>query len=151
MFNGASMNLREWASNSSEFIDSLSEADQAKGSQHKYLGLNWDTAADAMMTPAIRVTDQIVRTKREVLQAISMFFDPLGFHSPTLVFAKTLMQDIWRGQFDWDDHLSPELLSRWHDIATEMDKASMIKIPRFTGLTSSDTTKYELHVFCDAS
>ena len=145
------MNLREWASNSSEFVDSLPEADQAKGTQHKCLGLNWDTAADAMMTPAIRAIDQIIRTKREVLQAISMFFDPLGFHSPTLVLAKTLMQDIWRGQFDWDDHLSPELLSRWHDIATEMDKASMIKIPRFTGLTPCDTTKYELHVFCDAS
>ena len=151
MFNGASMNLTEWASNSSEFVDSLPEADQAKGTQHKCLGLNRDPAADAMMTPAIRATDQIVRTKREVLQAISMFFDPLGFHSPTLVLAKTLMQDIWRGQLDWDNHLSPELLSRRHDIATEIDKPSVIKTPRFTGLTPRGTTRYELHVFCDAS
>ena len=143
MFNGASMNLREWESYSSEFVDSLPEAGQAKGTQHMCLGQNWDPAADAMMTP----TDQILRTKREVLQAKSTFFDPLGFHSPTHVLANTFMQHIWRGQFAWDDPHSPELLSRWHDIATEMDKASVIKIPMFTGCKS----KYELYVFCDAS
>ncbi|XP_065181258.1 uncharacterized protein LOC135811921 [Sycon ciliatum] len=145
------MNLREWASNSADFLEMLPEKDRAKGSSQKCLGIDWNFKNDTLQVPSISATARVVRTKRELLQAIAQFFDPLGLHSPVVTAAKILMQDVWKLSCDWDDYLSDDILSRWQSIAESMDAASDQVVPRSFGLNHLDTERYELHVFCDAS
>jgi len=42
LFTSASMNLREWASNSTDFMDFVPRENQAGKSEHKVLGINWN-------------------------------------------------------------------------------------------------------------
>ena len=150
LFSKASMNLREWASNSPMFLQQIPEADRTNTSVQKCLGLLWDTTGDISSSP-VDTTSIAVTTKRHVLQAVSKFFDPLGLQSPVLVQAKILMQDIWKLDVDWDDPLPDDTLQRWISIAADLETASSTSYPRFVGAPDPSNASYELHVFCDAS
>ena len=96
IFSGAAMNRREWGSSSQKFMEDIPDHDRSTGAVQKCLGVNWNMERDTLNVPTVNAGDRLVRTKREHLQAITQFFDPLGFHAPLLVSAKILMQDIWR-------------------------------------------------------
>ena len=96
LFAAASMNLREWASNSKEFMDFVPHEDQAGKLEHKVLGINWDLINDTISVPGPCINDvRCVWTKRKVLQVISSVFDPLGYFSPTVLEAKLFMKTLW--------------------------------------------------------
>ena len=151
LFSKASMNLREWASNSTDFLEQLPEADRATSAVQKCLGLNWNVQDDTLSSSTVDATSAVVETKRHVLQIVSRFFDPLGIQSPVLVKAKVLMQDLWKLDVDWDDPLPESILQRWHTIATDLETASTTVYPRLVGHLASSNVSYELNVFCDAS
>jgi len=48
-------------------------------------------------------------TKRNILSVIARLFDPLGFLSPVILFAKHLMQRIWIAKLAWDDSLPNDI------------------------------------------
>ena len=48
VFSSATMNLREWASNDTEYVASLPANDKPTSSTHKCLVMNWDTALDTL-------------------------------------------------------------------------------------------------------
>ena len=48
LFQSSSMNLREWASNSKEFIQNIPESDQASGDTIKVLGTTWNMDSDSL-------------------------------------------------------------------------------------------------------
>ena len=54
IFNAMSMNLREWASNSSEFLDSIPEKHHSVGVIFKVLGMNWNTKEDTLSISSSR-------------------------------------------------------------------------------------------------
>ena len=67
------------------------------------LGLWWDCEKD---TFKIRFGIQEGgKTKRELLRTLASIFDPLGFLAPVTLIAKTLIQEIWRKKYDWDEIL----------------------------------------------
>ena len=37
------------------------------------------------------------------LRTLANIFDPLGFLAPVTLIAKTLIQEIWRKKYDWDE------------------------------------------------
>ena len=78
-------------------------------------------------------------------------FDPLGLLSPVTVRAKILIQDLWTGEFDWDEPVPEMISSTWRNIATDIQEAAEIEIPRFFFPTSGSTKELTLHVFTDAS
>uniref|UniRef100_A0A915D8U5 Uncharacterized protein n=1 Tax=Ditylenchus dipsaci TaxID=166011 RepID=A0A915D8U5_9BILA len=71
-------------------------------------------------------------TKRVVLSTIASFFDPLGLLTPTLLPAKSFLQDLWLSKIDWDEKV-PE------DLCKKMARDHAEKV------------RYELHGFSDAS
>ena len=149
-FDGASMNLRSWASNCKEFVELLPEEDRSDAQIQKCLGLQWDTVAETFNINPISLAEDIVHTKRSILKTLASFYDPLGFHIPVIVRAKCLLQDIWKEGYDWDDPLPNSYVQLWSEIATDLTHASTIKLPRYTDITNSSGST-ELHIFCDAS
>jgi len=148
LFSQASMNLREWSSNSTTFTSHLPEADRATGEVQKCLGLLWNTLEDDISIAPINASRTSVRTKRHILQVMSKFYDPLGAFSPVLIRAKILVQEIWNLKVSWDDELPPPILQRWKSIAADLDLATTVSLPR---RVTGDRQVCELHVFCDAS
>ncbi|GFQ79207.1 integrase catalytic domain-containing protein [Trichonephila clavata] len=70
------------------------------------LGLNWNTVQDELsldVTSLLRSLKNMLNTKRFVLHAAAMIFDPVGFVSPFVVRIKCLLQEIWLRGIDWDD------------------------------------------------
>ena len=91
LFTAASMNLREWASNSQQFMECVPQCDQAANSEQKVLGIKWNLSSDTLLIPG-NSTDKsrCVSTKREVLHMTACIFDPIGFFAPTVLKAKLL-------------------------------------------------------------
>ena len=92
------MNLREWGSNSREFINSVGEKDRAPTFTSKVLGIIWDCEKDLLVVPGPTCGNlEETSTKCEVLQVIGSVFDPLGYYSPSVFKGKTIHEDVMEG------------------------------------------------------
>ena len=117
------------------------------------LGLKWNPSTDTIsLTSSKDESTRQLFTKRNVLQVSSKAYDPLGFLSPVTIRAKLLIQQLWQQQLKWDEPLSPELTSQWHEVAPNIEAVATITFPRcfFPHSKMQSTTPY-LHVFTDAS
>lgn len=77
LFKDASMNLRDWMSNSQEVLDEIPVCDGAKGERMKILGLNW-TVKEDYLTLTGQIAGTSMLSKRTVLQQVASIYDPLG-------------------------------------------------------------------------
>ena len=84
IFKRASMNLREWSSNSREFLNCLSVEERSIRKVLRVFGLLWNHVEDYIQIPTFGSTV----TKREVLSYISRIYDPLGMVAPVVLFGK---------------------------------------------------------------
>ncbi|KAK3736566.1 hypothetical protein QZH41_003141 [Actinostola sp. cb2023] len=153
-FQSASMNLREWTSNSQEFMNTIPQEDRSTQNIVKVLGLQWDTKSDTLRVNGSQaLSSLVVTTKREVVQVIGRIFDPLGYFSPCTLAAKVFLQDLWDKNVEWDAKLTDEQLRKWKHIVKETEPISSIAFNRFKGIHegTSDAQHYELIAFCDAS
>ena len=76
-----------------------------------------------------------VDTRRKLLQAVAMIFDPLGYFSQIILAAKLLFQKLWINGIDWDEPLSSQYLCEWKAVAIELKKISTITLPDLLGST----------------
>ncbi|XP_070552477.1 uncharacterized protein [Ptychodera flava] len=153
IFSNASMNLREWTSNSELLLNRIPEHDQSRGDKIKVLGSNWHVKEDTMTVPGPEIEKLlVVSTKQEALQSISSIFNPLGFFTPVTLNAKLFLQSLWKAELNWDGRLDKESLSRWKYIAEQLQLIPSHSFPRFIG-TGKETTqvKYQLMCFSDTS
>ena len=152
LFNLASMNLREWTSNSKDFTDGLPKEDKATGNTVKVLGLKWNLESDSLAIP--RPDEQTlmsVKTKRHILKMIATIYDPLGYFSPVTLEAKLFLQSLYTADVGWDEQLSEENLSKWRRIAKGLLDISNIQRRRFIGFEDPKSSTYQLVCFADAS
>jgi len=99
MFKKASMNLREWSSNSEEFLDLLptEEKSNVENDEIKVFGLRWNRMNDTLHISGVgRVLCNNVVTKRDVLHTVAGIFDPLGLVSPVVYYGKVFLQKLWK-------------------------------------------------------
>ena len=82
LFQSASMNLREWASNSSEFLHNIPECDRSSTETMKVLGTSWNLTTDTIFINGSHNLSPEVTTKRDALQSVSRIYDPLSLFSP---------------------------------------------------------------------
>ena len=52
-------------------------------------------------------------TRRGILSAVSLLYDPLGMAAPFIRPAKLLLQDLCRRGLGWDDEVPDLHLTRW--------------------------------------
>ena len=108
IFRKASMNLKEWVSNSFEFLDLLPKNEVVKEDFVKVLGTCWNCVEDYLQINGIDFfNSKIPSTKREVLRTIARIFDPLGLVTLVTYYGKMFLQDLWKEGFSWD-HLLPQ-------------------------------------------
>ena len=121
------MELTKWASNTVEILNTIPPEDRAcelmsfdesSLSETKVLGLQWSPREDIFtytFHPA-----PISNTKRSMLSCIARMFDPLGLLSPVILFAKQLLQRVWRSGLSWDEQLPPEIAISWSKFISDL-------------------------------
>ncbi|XP_063435905.1 uncharacterized protein LOC134716797 [Mytilus trossulus] len=117
IFSDASMNLREWASNSQQFLKCIPKEDQANREKLKVLGLTWTIKDDTLTVNSARNDNMFPITKREVLQRVASVFDPLGFFTPVTLRTKLFLQMLWNKKMEWDEQLTEEDIQQWKEIS----------------------------------
>ena len=78
LFQCVSMNLCEWASNSSEFLQNIPECDRASAETVEVRGSPWNLTTDTIFINGSHNLSFKVTTRREALQYVSRIYDPLG-------------------------------------------------------------------------
>ncbi|XP_055633313.1 uncharacterized protein LOC129773693 [Toxorhynchites rutilus septentrionalis] len=146
--------VHKWSSNSAEILNDIPEPDREKlvhldntSVVINTLGMIWSPEQDVFVFSVN--SDNRNPTKRSVLSDIGKLFDPLGLLTPVTVFAKMIMQKIWKFGLPWDAPLENELLESWLHFREALASVSEIKIPRYTMIVSAAVV--EIHGFSDAS
>ena len=135
LFGTASMNLREWASNSQQFEEFTPQGDRAGNSNQKILGIKWNLFKDTLSVPGISGDKfSSVSTKRKVLQMTACIFDPLGFFIPTILKAKLFLKKLWNEKLNWDEKLNDEYLKEWAEISDQLENIPLHSLVRFSGV-----------------
>ncbi|XP_037931374.1 uncharacterized protein LOC119666163 [Teleopsis dalmanni] len=161
--------MRSWTSNAPEVLAALNENGEQTGKSfdnnidtlpiEKILGMYWDPKSDCFkyVLKFVRLrrnvfADEIVPTKREVLQILMSIFDPLGLAACLTSYLKILIQDIWRSGIDWDQPLVPDLMGKWLAWVACMPIFANISVPRcYSPYITESSCDVQIHTFVDAS
>ena len=145
------MNLRQWTSNSDEFLHLLPEDQKSTEYVVKLFGLLWNRIDDYIQITGADIARQgFTITKRHVLSCVAKIYDPLGFISPITFHGKVFLQNLWKHDLKWDECLPQSLCQEWKKIIGILEHIAAIKIPRLIGTHEQDPV-HEVLVFCDAS
>ncbi|XP_039602818.1 uncharacterized protein LOC120524964 [Polypterus senegalus] len=156
--------IRQWASNFTSVILHLPDEARSENSllwlsQHgeeplePTLGLRWNCAMDSLGYRCCPI-ECIEPTKRNIYKVLASQYDPLGFLTPFTARAKVLVQDLWKTESGWDDHITPDtLVQRWLTWVEELDSIKHVILPRcyIPPCANTPGAKRDLHVFCDTS
>ncbi|XP_060608441.1 uncharacterized protein LOC132760480 [Ruditapes philippinarum] len=145
IFDDASMNLLEWASNR-DVTESILPENRAN---ETVLGLEWNRHKDTLAIQKVNKSTTQCVTKRVILSKIASVFDPLGIFSPVTLRGKVLIQTLWKKKVDWDQPIDEEDIVVWHEIQRDLSEISEHATPRCT--VSEVDNKNILVCFCDAS
>jgi len=115
----------------------------------KTLGLTWSVHDDQIRyaTHPVRIAEKL--TKRNILSEIAKIFDPLGLLGPIVLYAKRLMQNVWRSGVHWDESVPQNIYTEWLEFARQLEVIEQITFDR--RLLIEDCQDIQIHGFCDAS
>lgn len=153
--------LHKIASNSTDVMQAFPAADLAKDlafldlskddlPMQRSLGLCWDLEQDSF---TFQVSD-IVKpyTRRGVLSTVNSIYDPLGLVAPAVVTGKLFLRDILKESSDWDAPMPEEKQAEWESWRDSLVRLEKLSIPRcYFGVTLSEVSRCELHIYSDAS
>ncbi|XP_011687096.1 PREDICTED: uncharacterized protein LOC105449538 [Wasmannia auropunctata] len=147
--------IRQWASNDVRIINDLPSntlhANFALNVDRtlKTLGVTWSTRDDKIYysTHPFNVNARV--TKRNILSDIAKIYDPVGFFGPPILYAKKLMQDVWRCGLHWDESVPQNIFTEWSEFAKQWELLDQISFDR--KILVEDPQDVQLHGFCDAS
>ncbi|XP_039310248.1 uncharacterized protein LOC105205076 [Solenopsis invicta] len=148
-------NIRQWASNDKRIIQDLSpdainsNLDFSKNNSLKTLGVAWDARNDALHYSVHKINYAERITKRIVIAEIAKIFDPLGMIGPITLFAKKMMQDLWKSKIGWDEPIPPNIQSTWTEFMSQLESINDLSIDRAAIIPNHKII--QIHGFCDAS
>ncbi|XP_017485823.1 PREDICTED: uncharacterized protein LOC108374345 [Rhagoletis zephyria] len=154
--------MRNWVSNSKAVLLALTGKceqtdkyiEQPDECHEKVLGMWWSPGLDILRYfvkfPKEIFDESVIPTKRQILRVVMTIFDPLGLLGFFIIYAKILMQEIWRSGITWDEPIRQEELEKWWRWIGCLPFIEEIRIPRCYKSVSS-AERIELHIFVDAS
>lgn len=149
LLSSGGFHLKKWASNSPELLNGIPVDDQLPSGAMRVLGLVWNPVSDTLGFPIdeMVINDDKPITKRLVLAQTAKLYDPSGYASPVIMFAKSFFQRLWRLSLDWDSPIPFELQKEWSGFKRSLSSFRGFVVPRH--LVSYGKT--QIHGFCDAS
>ncbi|XP_036149076.1 uncharacterized protein LOC118647744 [Monomorium pharaonis] len=155
LLNAGGINIRQWASNDKRAVhDLMDNALHAnfvfdKDPSLRTLGIIWSAGEDRIRYSVreIKITKNL--TKRIILAEISKIYDPLGLLGPVILYAKKLMQDVWRSQLKWDESLPQSIYTAWTEFARQLELLNHASFDR--RVLTANPQDIQIHGFCDAS
>ncbi|XP_068738151.1 uncharacterized protein, partial [Montipora capricornis] len=120
--------LTKWISNCREVLKSIPAHERAPSIRDldledlpldRALGTQWDVERDTLSFKVAK--RDVPSTRRGMLSLISGLYDPLGFAAPFILPAKTLLQELCRQDFGWDEQIPDEKLLRWRNWASHRE------------------------------
>ena len=119
----------------------------------KVLDMSWNSKDDAFFFDLSNMTlnSDDLETKRGRLSLTSKVFDPLGLLTLFIVRAKSMFQELWSRELQWDDKLPDDILDQWRAWKVELIYLDEVCIPRYFALGLAVSSGIELHAFVDAS
>ena len=121
---------------------------------HKILGVHWLKEKDEFTFKIDKIIEEASKvrvTKRKVASIAARLYDPLGWISPFIVKIKMLMTRLWEGGYEWDEEVSPELITYWKQWIEDVKYAEEVHIDRCYHKANSKVVSRILHIFGDAS
>lgn len=147
--------LKKWCSNEQELVKNVASEEvestvslcNIENTTIKILGMHWEPNEDRL---TYRYTPKdIVLTKRGIMSSIARMYDPLGYLSPVIFRAKTILQQLWKLKIGWDDPVPSSVQSQWELFFSELNKLSQISLPR--RVCSGGLMRTTIIGFADAS
>lgn len=157
----AAIRLHKFVSNTKEVLEAIPPEDRATGLQdldlkfdqlpiERTLGIMWCIETDCFRFRIV-LQDRPL-TRRGVLSTVCSVYDPLGFAAPLILVGKRILQELCRGNMDWDDPIPDNLRPRWERWRNELHILEELEISRcFKPKGFGEVKSVELHHFFDAS
>ena len=153
----ANMSLEKLSSNSVMIVSKFSDKMQIlrDDEANTVLGLKWYNQTDTFSYCGLNHDSnfKVSYTKRTVLSLIAKVFDTCGFISLFIMYAKILLQDIWKLGASWDDKLPDDLevkFKKWVE-STKYPSSLVISRCYFTNVPWKSIEYIEIHGYGDAS
>ncbi|GFV52566.1 integrase catalytic domain-containing protein, partial [Trichonephila clavipes] len=140
----ARMDLRKWITNDANLMEQWKKENFNVHPVHKtvslgangtkVLGLSWNTNEDYLTTDSKSLLQFVTldkNTKRFILQAVGKIFDPLRLISHFNVRIKCLLQDLWKEEIQWGNHLPTHIEKAWKKWCEELPHVRNLKIPHY--------------------
>ena len=154
------LHLHKFVSNSVEVVQSIPPEERSldvknlqfdhEPSVERTLGLEWCVQLDCFQFKIV-LKDR-PPTRRGMLSTVYSLYDPLGLLSPVVLVGRQILQDICKGQYDWDTPLPQNIILRWEEWKASLWKLESLKIDRcYKPEDFRDVIGVELHHFSDAS
>ena len=156
--------LRKWRSNSKELVRKINAYEEKHfntelivESVTKVLGVHWKIDSDMLFFDLSGVINDAIKaevlSKRMVLKVVSSIFDPLGTPSPAVIILKIHFEEVCLMKIDWDIPLPVEFIVKWKHSLKLLAGLEPVYIMRnyLHGYQLTQSSKVELHGFCDAS
>ena len=152
--------LTKFVSNSPAVLNAIPEERKANSSCSKKdictdhieraLGVTWYIENDKL---GFRVAmDNSTLTRRGMLSTISSTFDPFGTAGPFLIRGKRILQLANRENKSWDDPVSEDHASAWHNWKRDLIGLSSLTIERcYKPVGFGNVVHSSVHCFSDAS
>lgn len=133
------LTLSKWSANHHQLLNNLSETSMPqntntiidKGAESRILGMQWNSSEDSFRFTINISSARSKTTKRTMLSEISQLFDPLGLLGPVMLVAKLLIQELWKGQTDWDSSVPMHIHTQWMQFRSQLSNINEVKINRF--------------------
>ncbi|GFQ90395.1 integrase catalytic domain-containing protein [Trichonephila clavata] len=136
----AGMNLRRWATNSTALHEAWKrvnvdcrETSEESGVPLKILGIIWDNVNDNLsidIKQFEKLSKLVKVTKRVILSACGMLFDPIGIMNPFAIRMKILLQTMWESGISWDECVPSDIKATFLEWTNEIEILKQFKIPR---------------------
>lgn len=147
--------IRQWASNDTRMIHDLSNntlhANYALENNRsmKTLGILWNICDDKLHYSVQPVKTIGIVTKGKILSEVAKIYDPMGLMGPVILYAKQLLQNLWRCGTHWDESVPQNIFTMWSEFTKQLESIHQISFDR--RLFRNESGKFQIHGFCDAS
>lgn len=155
LVNCAQLNMRQWVCNDDKILDGVDEKSLDNeflmniDSTLKALGIYWKAKQDCLIYTVKLLDSPKTVTKRIILSEIAKLFDPLGLIGPVILYAKRIMQELWKLKLTWDESVPSVIYTDWQIFCKQLKALDKISFKRKSII--DEAKNIQLHGFSDAS